>query len=209
LIIHRRIIDMQTPTKVGKLRQFVGGGDTVVDSHHHPQGHSHLVVPHGYLPVKNLTRYSHSIPFWTGGLMRTWIATVVALLAGIQHLQAQETASACQPDPTAKNKVIMKPLNTPVLYPPRSVQEDVTAGAGRKPLNLDIHVLQDGSIGEVTVIDSSGLWSLDQFFVEKIKETWRWEPPLSRETCLPIDTHSKFGFRYGGPLLKPDAKPSN
>jgi hypothetical protein len=134
---------------------------------------------------------------------------ILILLAGTQALRAQEASAPCTPDPSAKNKVIMKPLSTPVLYPPRSVQQDVTAGAGRKPLNLDIHVLQDGFIGEVTVIDSSGLWSLDQLFVEKIKETWRWEPPLSRETCLPIDTHSKFGFRYGGPLPKSDATPNN
>ncbi len=91
-----------------------------------------------------------------------------------------------RPQPWIEAIIPLSGENRPPRYPPEAVRKGIE---GR--ILLQLEVLADGTVGEVTVVESSGSDLLDEEAIRKVR-TWRFAParcggrPVVSRVLVPI-----------------------
>lgn len=133
--------------------------------------------------------------------MRFFFAAIAVLSvsACASHAEGVDRADAeasCTPDLQGEIKLtsILKTHKLPHFTP--AVLNIMVQDKVNVSVIMDVHILKDGAVGDVSVSQSTGYGDMDRLAVNQVKEYWRWEPPIDLRTCKTTDAHTDVTMRF-------------
>jgi hypothetical protein len=129
--------------------------------------------------------------------MRFGFCFPVLMIVGAATAHAQD-AKSCTPDPASTEKPILNPVEGThhFISPPTGMMLRLFERHSVADLELDVHLLQDGSVDNINIVKSTRSRELDSYVADTVKRDWKWGPPLDPRTCLPVDAHSSIKMHY-------------
>jgi TonB family protein len=107
--------------------------------------------------------------------------------------QAQTPLAECVPNPDSKGFTTNPITSTHTLVNGSNAMARAAGNDGATI--LDVHLLEDGTVADVAVTQSSGSTQFDEKAATQVKEQWKWAPTISARTCTPIEVHISVKMR--------------